>query len=217
MADATAAELMPGLVRLLEAEAPGVSLHVLPLASRDPRKLLEDESLDLAVGFFPAVLADLAARAQVGKGIPYAHQRLYDGHYVCAMRGGHPLAQGTLSLDQFCAARHLLVSFAGRSFGFIDEALALIQRKRRVVLTVNQFFTAGYIASQTDLLTVLPQHFARVAGSVNGLVQQALPFEVPAVHVDALWHRRMESSPAHQWLRQAVARAATLAYATDNP
>ncbi|MDR7378868.1 DNA-binding transcriptional LysR family regulator [Rhodoferax ferrireducens] len=217
MADATAAELMPGLVRLLEAEAPGVSLHVLPLASRDPRKLLEDESLDLAVGFFPAVLADLAARAQVGKGIPYAHQRLYDGHYVCAMRSGHPLAQGTLSLDQFCAARHLLVSFAGRSFGFIDEALALIQRKRRVVLTVNQFFTAGYIASQTDLLTVLPQHFARVAGSVNGLVQQALPFEVPAVHVDALWHRRMESSPAHQWLRQAVARAATLAYATDNP
>ncbi|SDO65107.1 transcriptional regulator, LysR family [Rhodoferax sp. OV413] len=213
MADATAAELMPGLVRLLETEAPGVSLHVLPLASRDPRKLLEDESLDLAVGFFPAVLADLAARAQVGKGIPYAHQRLYDGHYVCAMRSGHPLAQGTLSLDQFCAARHLLVSFAGRSFGFIDEALALIQRKRRVVLTVNQFFTAGYIASQTDLLTVLPQHFARVAGSVNGLVQQALPFEVPAVHVDALWHRRMESSPAHQWLRQAVARVADQAYA----
>lgn len=213
MADATAAELLPELMRILETEAPGVSLHVLPLVSRDPRKLLEDESLDLAVGFFPAVLADLAARAQVGKGIPYAHQRLYDGHYVCAMRSGHPLASSVLTLDQFCAARHLLVSFAGRSFGFIDEALALIQRKRKVALTVNQFFTAGYTAANTDLLTVLPQHFAKVIGSVNGLVHQALPFEVPEVHVDALWHRRMESSAAHLWLRETVARVAAKAYA----
>ena len=35
MADATAAELLPGLMRILEAEAPSVSLHVLPLASRE--------------------------------------------------------------------------------------------------------------------------------------------------------------------------------------
>lgn len=216
MADATAAELLPGLMRILEAEAPSVSLHVLPLASRDPRKLLEDETLDLAVGFFPAVLADLAARAQVGKGIPYAHLRMYDGHYVCAMRRGHPLAEGTLTLDQFCAARHMLVSFSGRSFGFIDEALALIQRKRQVALTVNQFFTAGHIAAQTDLLTVLPQHFAHAIGSTDVLAQRPLPFEVPAVHVDALWHRRMESSPAHLWLRQAVARVAVKAYAPDS-
>ena len=217
MADATAAELLPDLMRILETEAPGVSLHVLPLASRDPRKLLEDESLDLAVGFFPAVLADLAARAQVGKSTPYTHQRLYDGYYVCAMRGDHPLAQGTLTLDQFCAARHLLVSFAGRSFGFIDEALKLIHRKRKVVLTANQFFTAAFIAAQSDLLTVLPQHFTETIGNANNLVHRPLPFEVPSVHVDALWHRRVESTPAHQWLRQAIGRAATLAYATDNP
>ncbi|WP_394792074.1 LysR family transcriptional regulator [Rhodoferax sp.] len=213
MADATAAELLPNLMRILAAEAPGVSLHVMPLVSRDPRKLLEDETLALAVGYFPAVLADLGARAQVGKATPYAHQRLYDGHYICAMRHDHPLADGVLSLDQFCAARHLLVSFAGRSFGFIDEALALIQRKRRVALTVNQFFTAGFLAAQTDLLTVLPQHFATTISNANALAQRPLPFDVPAVHVDALWHRRTESSPAHQWLRQALVRAAAKAYA----
>ena len=213
MADATAAELLPGLMRLLEAEAPNVSLHVLPLASRDPRKLLEDEMLDLAVGFFPAVLADLAARAQVGKGIPYAHLRLYDGQYVCAMRHGHPLAAGPLTLDQFCAARHLLVTFSGRAFGFIDEALALVQRKRQVALTVNQFFTAAHIAGQTDLLTVLPHHFAQAIGGTHALEQRPLPFDVPMVHVDALWHRRLESSPSHLWLRQAVARVAAKAYA----
>jgi DNA-binding transcriptional LysR family regulator len=40
MADATAAELMPGLIETLETTAPGVSLRVVPLATRDPRRRL---------------------------------------------------------------------------------------------------------------------------------------------------------------------------------
>ena len=59
MADATAAELMPGLVATIEREAPGISMRVLPLTTRDPRRMLDEERCDLAVGHFPAVLADL--------------------------------------------------------------------------------------------------------------------------------------------------------------
>ena len=208
MADATAAELVPRLVDIVEAEAPGVSLRVVPLATRDPRKLLDEEAIDLAVGYFPAVLADLTARAQVGKAVAFAHQRLYDGEYVCVMRSNHPLASGPLTLNRFCAARHLLVSFSGRPFGFIDEALATLGRERRVVLTVNQFFTAGRVVANSNLLTVLPRHFVGVTGIADALVLRDLPFAVPAVHVDALWHGRQEQSSAHRWLRQAISRSA---------
>jgi hypothetical protein len=31
-----------------------------------------------------------------------------------------------LTLKRFCSARHLLVSFSGRPFGFVDEALAAL-------------------------------------------------------------------------------------------
>ena len=93
MADATAAELVPRLVDIIEAEAPGVSLRVVPLVTRDPRKLLDEETIDLAVGYFPAVLADLTARAQVGKAVVFDHQRLYDGEYVCVMRDGHQIGR----------------------------------------------------------------------------------------------------------------------------
>ena len=210
MADATAAELMPGLIDTLEREAPGVAMRVLPLTTRDPRKLLEEGGADLALGYFPAALADLTARAQVGKGVAFAHLRLYDGQYVCVMRRGHPLASGPLTLTRFCNARHLLVSFSGRPFGFIDEALASLGRKRRVVLTVNQFFTAGRVVANSDLLTVLPRHFVGVTGIAHQFVLRELPFAVPTVHVDALWHHRFEADPAHVWLRehlQALAQA----------
>jgi DNA-binding transcriptional LysR family regulator len=207
MADATAAELMPGLVEILENEAPGVSIRVVPLTTRDPRPLLDEQVCDLAVGFFPSVLADMTARSQGEAPLPFAHQRLYDGEYVCVMRKGHPLAQWQMTLDDYCAARHMLVSFSGRPYGFIDEALAGLGRQRQIVLTVNQFFTAGRVVAHSNLLTVLPRHFVSVTGIADELALKPLPFDVPMVHVDALWHRRSQLRGGHQWLRQAVQRA----------
>ena len=213
MADATAAELVPGLVAVLEAEAPGVSVRVVPLTTRDPRPLLDEEKADLALGFFPAVLADLTARLQSDQAVSFAHERLYDAHYLCAMRHDHPLAKRPLTLERFCGARHMLVSFSGRPFGFIDEALVSLKRERRIVLTVNQFFTAARVVANSSLLTVLPRHFVNVTGIAEQLALRELPFEVPPVHVDALWHQRMQHSAAHQWLRATVVRCAQRVFA----
>ena len=149
-------------MQIIEGEAPAISMRVLPLTTRDPRRLLENEEVDLAVGYFPAVLASLTARAQSG-GVACRSRPsgCTSGEYVCVMRRGHPLADAPLTLDDFCAARHLLVSFSGRPYGFIDQALGALGRERRIVVTVNQFFTAGRVVANSDLLTVLPRHFVQ--------------------------------------------------------
>ena len=212
MADATAAELMPGLITAIGQEAPGVSLRVLPLTTRDPRKLLDDGQADLAIGHFPKALAELAEREGAQETVSFLHHRLFQGDYVCAMRDAHPFAKEPLTLDRYCSARHLLVSFSGRAFGFVDEALAVQGRTRRVVLTVNQFFTAGKVVAHSDLLTVLPRHFIKVTGFADQLVQRELPFSVPTIQVDALWHHRQHGSSAHAWLRAKVVALADKAF-----
>lgn len=93
MADATAAELMPALVQLITVQAPDASLRVVPLTTRIPWCLLEEGHADLAIGNFPAVMADLTARAQAGDAVSYLHHRLFQGDYVCVMRKGHPLGE----------------------------------------------------------------------------------------------------------------------------
>lgn len=213
MSDATAAQVIPGTMRTLRQEAPGLSLRVVPLTTRDPRRLLEEESIDMALGYFPAVMADLTARAQAGETLPFATHRLYLGQYVCVMRADHPLTQGVLSLDAFCQARHLLVSFSGQPWGFVDEALATLGRERRIALTLNQFFTAGRVVAESDLLTVMPRRFFQTMGMEKGLVERELPMNVPLVHVDALWHRRQQGGPAHRWLRDTLVRVASEVYA----
>jgi DNA-binding transcriptional LysR family regulator len=208
MADATAAKVIPGLMNVLASQAPGVTLRVLPLTTRDPRQLLESGEVDLAIGHFPGVLAELGAQHLQEISPRFIFERLYDGEYVVVMRKHHPLARDVLTLDDYCAARHLLVSFSGRPVGFVDEALTAVSRKRRVVLTVNQFFTAGLVVASSDLLTVLPRHFIGGTGVADQLVWRPLPLDVPAVHVDALWHRQHQASSAHRWLREAVRRTA---------
>ena len=208
MADATAATLIPPMFSLLEREAPGIGIRVLPLTTRDPRGLLEAGEADMAVGYFPAALADLTARAQSGALVAFDSRRLYEGEYLCVMRQGHPLADVPLTLDNYCAARHMLVSFSGRSFGFIDEALASLGRTRQVVLTVNQFFTAGRVVMNSNLLTILPRHFVPVTGMADRLVLRELPFDVQPVHVDALWRRRGQHPQAYDWLLRTLTRSA---------
>jgi DNA-binding transcriptional LysR family regulator len=214
MADATAAEIVPALLEILEHEAPGVTLRIVPLTTRDPRELLRQEAADLAVGYFPAAIADLTSRAQSGDIVSFEHSRLFDGEYVCVMRKDHPLALQELTLDAFCSCRHLLVSFSGRPFGFIDESLAALGRQRRVVGTVNQFSTAGRVVMQTNLLTVLPRHFVSVAGIESQLTLKQLPFESPIVHVDMLWHHHSFTPKAQRWFRGTVVRAAALSMHT---
>ena len=109
-----------------------------------------------------------------------------------------------LTLDAYCAARHLLVSFSGRPYGFTDQALAAINRERRVVLTVNQFFTAGRVVVDSDLLTVLPRHFVSVTGMADELTLRELPMALSPIHVDAVWHHSQQRDAAHQWLRGVI-------------
>lgn len=200
MADATAALLLPRLVRLIEREAPGIDIRMVPLTTREPRPMLLRGDIDLAIGFFPGVVAQLQGATET----PIRHERLYSGQYVCVMRNDHPLAKKELTVDEYCKANHLLVSFSGRARGLVDDALTNVGRERRILLTVNQFFTAGKVVAASDLLMVLPRHLIAATGMSDALIAKELPFDMPDVHIDMLWHERDARSPGHKWLREQL-------------
>lgn len=211
MADATAGLLLPPLVRLIENEAPGIDIRMVPLTTREPRPMLLRGDIDLAIGFFPGVVAQLQGATET----PVRHERLYAGEYVCVMRKDHPLADKELTLDLYCDANHLLVSFSGRARGLVDDALVTLNRERRILLTVNQFFTAGKVVAASDLVMVIPRHLIDATGMSNQLIQKELPFKLPDVHIDMLWHERDARSPGHRWLREQLRNSGALARPDD--
>jgi len=195
--DVIAVVLLPPLMARLHALGARARVEVRPLVDRDPRPALAEGDVDFALGYFPEAVA---AQVAQGRGAPLRHRRLAEGRYVCAMRREHPLAGAPLTLDDFCAAEHVLVSFSGRAHGFVDQALASHGRTRRIALTVNQFYVAAHVVRDSDLLTVLPADFLPLTGLEERLVLAELPVDPGVVSVDALWHVRHDRSAAHRWL-----------------
>jgi DNA-binding transcriptional LysR family regulator len=202
MADSTASLVLPPLIRLVKDVAPNLTLQTLPLLNRDPRPALLKGEIDLAIGSFPGIVAQLTTDQEVESGI--CHAALYSSAYVCIMRKDHPLADRELTLDAYCAADHVLVNFSGRLQGQADKILQEIGRNRRVMLTVNQFSTAGQIVGGSDLLSVMPSHLIALNRMEPLLVAKKLPFVLPGLKIDLLWHGRDARDPALQWIRASL-------------
>jgi len=206
MADATAAVVVPVLMRAWTGAGAGVRLHVDGLDTRDPRALLEHGDADAALGFFPEVESEITTQAETSA---TRLEHLYECDYVCVMRRGHPLAaKPALTLDDYCAAEHLRVNFSGRPRGFVDESLLRLGFQRRVLLTLEHFSVVGGVLRSSDLLAVLPHSYVPIAGPGEELAVRPVPFAMPRIRVGMLWHRRHEHDEGQRWLRAMLSRAA---------
>lgn len=202
MADSTASVLLPSLMRQIKLEAPKLRVRTVSPLTRDPRPALTQNEIDFAIGSFPGIATQLAAE-QDGKS-SLRHSSLYSGEYVCIMRKGHPLADTELTLDSYCGADHVLVSFSGQAQGQEDQVLAGLGRERRIALTVSQYYTLGQVVEGSDLISIAPRHIFTATKMNEVLVSKTLPFALPCVSVDMLWHERDAANPAHEWVRNTL-------------
>ena len=124
------------------------------------------------------------------------------------MQRGHALAR-ELTLDQFAAASHVLVTPSGMDLGVVDGWLSLAGRTRTIVAVVNHFADALRIVAESDLLTCVPAGFidgpGRTLAAQHGLVVRPLPFETERLIYKLVWHERLHAHPAHEWFRSLVA------------
>lgn len=187
-----AAIVLPTL-GILRASAPGTRLAVIQPEPARIARMAERGDIDLAFQ-----TTDVAP--------PGLHrQGLFTERYLLAGRKGHPLLKRKPSLKRFCELEYGIVSPDGGGFhGPTDTALAELGLERRVVLSVPHFLYLVKVLAHTDLVALLPSRL--VIG--NPLLQVAeAPVKLPCYEMSMYWHERVHRDPAHQWLREAFARA----------
>lgn len=186
--------LVPDLVRRLQTSGPKVRVA---LVTPDPNRLsqgMEDGSIDLFVG---------SGRTSA----LWLSRSLFEEQFVVAQRVGHPRGQGPLSIDDYCALDHVLISAEGGQFtGLVDDALAVLGRRRRVMVSVQTYALAPLIVANSDCLCTLPRRFlAKYAHAVE-VVEP--PIELQGVTLTAFWHPRQHEDEGHVWLRKQIFAAA---------
>lgn len=185
--------VVPPLLARLREEAPGVDLVVRQLRMETVERQLAEGEVDIAVG----VLYDAGEPWMMAR-------RLFTDRFVCLVRAGHPVVNGSLSMDQFVALEHALISPRGRHGGFVDTALARLGKKRRVALMIPHFLAAPMVIAQSDLVLTLPERIGRAFAAMLPLTVVAPPLELDAFAVSAFWHERQAHDVAHAWLRSVL-------------
>jgi DNA-binding transcriptional LysR family regulator len=176
----------------LKRLAPHIRVALVPVEDGQVQTQLERRQIDLALITPDSSPPDLHAR------------RLFDEHYICVLRKGHPAVRGRrrLTLNQFCALDHALVSYTGGGFrGVTDEALERHGKHRRVTLSVKSFLVLPEILRASDLVAVVPR---RLLNGIHGLVLLDPPVEIPGFTKVAVWHERTHRDPGHRWLRELL-------------
>ncbi|HSW15830.1 MAG TPA: LysR family transcriptional regulator [Ramlibacter sp.] len=183
---------LPTLLRRLSDVAPGVNLHTVQLPVKEMREALESGEMDLAVGFIP----DLAAG--------YYQQRLYNRSYVCVARSDHPHIGGTLSLKQYLAASHAIVSSPGTGHDVVERVLAEKGLQRRIALHVTHFLAIPLIVANTDLVVTIPTMLAESYLPTSNIKLLTPPLKMPIYAIKQYWHERFHEDPANRWLRELL-------------
>jgi len=180
---ALSAVIVPFIERLRRL-APEIRLAIVPVDSKFLPDQFERGAIDIALLTPDTTPENLHAR------------RLFDEQYVCLLREDHPLAGKTsLSLDDFCACDHALVSHSHGNFqGVTDEALAVVGRSRRVTLSISSFLVLPEILRKTDLISVVPR---RLANRTTGLVMLPPPLAIPGFSKTVVWHDRTHHHKGH--------------------
>jgi LysR family transcriptional activator of mexEF-oprN operon len=109
-----------------------------------------------------------------------------------------------LTLDDYCARPHALVSMSGDLCGNIDQDLARLGRCRKVALAVPHFVGLGALLRGSDLIATVPDYAAEALVLGGGLREEEPPFEIVPAKLTMVWRAAQDQDPAERWLRQQI-------------
>ena len=188
--------MVPHILAKLAELAPGVTLRI-----EDPSAHFIDELTNGRIDFVFHIAKDYPGAIYV--------ESLGGVEVRCVMRSDHPLAQNEiLTQEDFLSYPHVrlyVAKLTKQDIGLVDERLAEIGKKRRIILETPHLTACLDTLRVTDALLVASGYVAAypLAGDV---VSKPVPIglENPELELGIIYHRRVIDNPPHQWLKSLM-------------
>ncbi len=196
MSDYGSAVVLPGLLRRLRRETPGIELVVTQSSREAMLRLLLDGECDLALGVFP----DPPERLQA--------DQIAIEHFACVADRSSMAGKDRLDMDGYLARPHVLVAMHDGTNTEIDMALRALGHTRHVVVTLPHWGNAPRLIHGTDLVLTVARNALALHETDASLVFFEPPFPIAPFPFVQVWHERRASDPAHLWLRNVISDVA---------
>ncbi|MDH4555091.1 LysR family transcriptional regulator [Pseudomonas sp. BN417] len=189
LSDDTEFGLFPALLAKLQEEAPNIVVVVRRANYLLMPSLLSSGEITVGVSY----TTDLPANAK--------RRKLRDIGVKVLRADNRP---GPLTLEEYCARPHVMVSFSGDLSGAIDLDLERIGRCRRVVLAVPQFGSLRALLRNTEMIATVPDYAACNLVEDSCLRAEDAPLEIRPAELSMVWSAAHDNDPAERWLRERM-------------
>ncbi|TNE77076.1 MAG: LysR family transcriptional regulator [Gammaproteobacteria bacterium] len=179
--------LLPGLVKTLRQQAPGIQLQVMP-SGIPTADMLRKDVCDLIISPHAPEATDIMQRGLTADRMVV----FYDPS----------IRQAPADLAEYLKADHISLLFASGEKPSLETSLTARGLTRRNVVTVSNFSGLPEFLRGTDMLATAPERMSMHL--LRDFAWVPLPFDFKPFTLLMLWHRRNQNDPAHKWLRNQV-------------
>jgi DNA-binding transcriptional LysR family regulator len=194
MSDYGAAIVLPGLIRTLRREAPGIDLQISHGSREGMLDGVLNGDIDVAAGVFPEMPNELRSTA------------LFEEHYACLVDRHSLPADAVLDLPSYLVRPHVLLEMRGSGTPEIERALTTLRERRRVAISLPHWSVAPQFISGTDLILTVASRGLRDIDE-SSLIVVPPPFHIPSFTFVLVWHKRRGGDQALNWLNAQIERA----------
>jgi len=181
----------PAVSQRLLSEAPNVSVSFHQSNRHTVEKMLETGELDLAVIARPPERSWLA------------QEQIAQSGYACIFDAVACGCAVPLSLEDYLALPHILVSYSGRE-GIVDEKLRPLARSRKIQTGLTHFAAVPAFLRGIAAVSTIPTHAALALARISGLQVCAAPLDLGRYPVSLVWRREIQDDAAASWMRMLV-------------
>lgn len=179
--------LLPPLAARLRAQAPRVSLRIIP--SGVPRlDMLRKDECQLVISPRPPEGGDIV------------QTRLFEDRWRVFY--DPTVRPAPRTREDYLSAEHATVVYEPRRSLDLDQRLLAEGIARRFAVLVPEFSALPAFLRGTPLLATAPGLLSR--RSMEGLASCEPPLPCPGLPMYALWHARHQQDEAHRWLRSQL-------------
>ncbi|NQZ10373.1 MAG: LysR family transcriptional regulator [Algicola sp.] len=132
------------------------------------------------------------------------HTQFGQDHLICVMREQHPLASGTITMDDYLSYPHICMSNGTGQLSMIEKHLAKLNQQPQNKVSIAYFTAAMELLHQSDCLLSMPLHIAGKMCSQYSLKMVELPFSSPRINYYLLWSNLLNDDPCHSWFRNRL-------------
>lgn len=191
------------LIERLALAAPGLRIIFRQTHSQIAADALANREMDLAV-----TAGSLSSRG-------LRQRSLGEGGYACLIdrgekadaagsAGGRRRSRAALTLDDYLAREHILVS-SGGVVGIVDEGLAALGRKRRIVASTTHFASVPHLLKGSRAVVTIPAHAAAAIARLTDLTLLPCPVALPGYPVSLGWRHGAMRDAAVTKVWEAIA------------